>query len=49
MYYTLAPAARLYRVTGPGVKWPTPLDGLGAYFTKGGRYNQASRAQTGRH
>src|SRR4051794_39378687 len=43
MYYNLAPAARLYRVTGPGVNWPTPLYGLGAYFNKGGRYNQASQ------
>ena len=43
MYYNLAPAARLYRVTGSGVDWPTPLYGLGAYFNKGGRYNQASQ------
>jgi hypothetical protein len=42
MYYPLADGARLYRVTGPGVNWPTPLLGLGAYFTKGGRYNYAS-------
>lgn len=41
MYYPLAAGARLYRVTGPGVTWPTPLLGLGAYFTKGGRYNAA--------
>jgi hypothetical protein len=44
MYYNLAPAARLYRVTGPADVWPTPLYGLGAYFTKGGRYNQAHQA-----
>lgn len=43
MYYTLAPATRLYRVTGPGVTWPTPLYGQGAYFNKGGRYNEASQ------
>jgi hypothetical protein len=43
MYYNLAAAARLYRVTGPGVNWPTPLYGLGAYFSKGGRYNEASQ------
>ncbi|MBI3409066.1 MAG: RES family NAD+ phosphorylase [Planctomycetes bacterium] len=42
MYYPLAAAAPLYRVTGPGVNWPTPLFGHGAYFTKGGRYNYAS-------
>ena len=39
MYYPLAAGARLYRVTRPGVLWPTPLHGTGAYFTKGGRYN----------
>jgi hypothetical protein len=43
MYYNLAPAARLYRVTGPGVNWPTPLYGQGAYYNKGGRYNEASQ------
>jgi hypothetical protein len=42
MYYNLGPSARLYRVTGPGVNWPTPLFGMGAYFSKGGRYNEAS-------
>jgi hypothetical protein len=42
MYYLLAPGARLYRVTASGVNWPTPLLGLGAYFTKGGRYNYTS-------
>ena len=42
MYYPLAAGARLYRVTGPGVNWPTPLHGLGAYFNKGGRYNYAT-------
>jgi hypothetical protein len=44
MYYPLAADARLYRVTGPGEVWPTPLHGLGAYFTKGGRYNYATEA-----
>jgi RES domain len=43
MYYNLAPASRLYRVTGSGVDWPAPLYGMGAYFNKGGRYNQASQ------
>ena len=43
MYYSLAAGAPLYRGTGPGVVWPTPLLGLGAYFTKGGRYNYASQ------
>lgn len=42
MYYPLASGARLYRVTDSGVNWPTPLLGLGAYFNKGGRYNNAS-------
>jgi hypothetical protein len=42
MYYTLAAGTHLYRVTSPGVVWPTPLLGLGAYFTKGGRYNYAT-------
>ena len=42
MYYPLAVGTRLYRVTSPGVVWPTPLLGLGAYFTKGGRYNYAT-------
>lgn len=42
MYYSLSAGALLYRVTSPGVVWPTPLLGLGAYFTKGGRYNYAS-------
>jgi RES domain-containing protein len=42
MYYPLASGTPLYRVTGTGVNWPTPLLGLGAYFTKGGRYNYAS-------
>jgi hypothetical protein len=42
VYYPLAAGTRLYRVTSPGVNWPTPLLGLGAYFTKGGRYNFAS-------
>jgi hypothetical protein len=42
MYYPLAAGARLYRVTGRGENWPTPLHGLGAYFTKGGRYNYAT-------
>lgn len=44
MYYNLTDTARLYRVTEPGVDWPTPLRGLGAYFNKGGRYNEASQA-----
>src|SRR5882724_3349145 len=43
MYYPLAAAAGLYRITGPGVNWPTPLLGHGAYFTKGGRYNNVSQ------
>ena len=42
MYYTPAPWTHLYRVTSAGVVWPTPLLGLGAYFTKGGRYNYAT-------
>ena len=42
MRYHLAAAARLYRVTATGETWPTPLHGLGAYFTKGGRYNYAA-------
>jgi hypothetical protein len=42
MYYRLAAGARLYRVTGPDVSRPAPLHGLGAYFTKGGRYNYAA-------
>jgi RES domain len=42
MYYTLPAGAHLYRITSSGVIWPTPLLGLGAYFTKGGRYNYAS-------
>src|SRR5437868_1933428 len=41
MYYPLAAGTRLYRVTSPGEVWPTPMLGLGAYFTKGGRYNYA--------
>jgi hypothetical protein len=44
MYYTLAPGARLYRITANGVNWPTPVLGQGAYFTKGGRYNYAGHA-----
>ena len=43
MYYPLAAGTRLYRVTGPGTIWPTPLLGTGAYFTKGGRYNEVSQ------
>lgn len=41
MYYPLASGAPLYRVTDAGAIWPTPLHGIGAYFTRGGRYNQA--------
>jgi RES domain-containing protein len=44
MYYTLAPGARLYRITGTGDNWPAPVLGLGAYFTRGGRYNNAGQA-----
>lgn len=44
MYYQLAAGTRLYRVTGSGVNWPTPLLGHGAYYTKGGRYNYATQA-----
>jgi len=44
MYYPLAPGVHLYRVTGQGVNWPTPLHGTGAYFSKGGRYNSAGQA-----
>lgn len=44
MYYTLAPGSRLYRITGTGVNWPTPVLGQGAYFNKGGRYNSAGQA-----
>ena len=40
MYHPLAAGARLYRVTGPGSDWPTPVLGAGAYYTKGGRYNR---------
>jgi len=42
MYYNLAGGTRLYRITARSVNWPTPLHGMGAYFTKGGRYNYAS-------
>jgi hypothetical protein len=42
MYYTLAVGTHLYRITSPGEVWPTPLLGIGAYFTKGGRYNYAA-------
>src|SRR4051794_18981057 len=44
MYYPLAPDARLYRLTGPQVAWPTPVLGQGAYFTHGGRFNRAGQA-----
>lgn len=44
MYYRLAPDARLYRLTGPNVAWPTPVLGQGAYFTHGGRFNRAGQA-----
>jgi hypothetical protein len=40
MYHPTAPATRLYRVTRPDETWPNPLLGLGAYFTRGGRYNR---------
>ncbi len=43
MYYALARGTALYRVTSPGVNWPTPLKGRGAYFTKGGRYNNVAQ------
>lgn len=39
MIYTLPEGARLYRVTAEGETWPTPIRGLGAYFTRGGRFN----------
>jgi hypothetical protein len=44
VFYPLAVNARLYRITGTGDVWPTPLHGLGAYFSKGGRYNYATEA-----
>lgn len=44
MYYPLAADSRIYRITGTGDIWPTPLRGLGAYYTKGGRYNYATEA-----
>jgi hypothetical protein len=34
MYYRLDAGARLYRVTSVHTTWPTPLLGLGAYFTQ---------------
>jgi hypothetical protein len=40
MYNPAAPGTRLYRVTGLSETWPNPLLGLGAYFTRGGRYNR---------
>ena len=40
MYYPLKGDARRYRITGMGSAWPTPILGLGAYYTKGGRYNR---------
>jgi len=43
MYYPLINGARLYRITGAGSRWPTPIQGLGAYYTKGGRYNRVSQ------
>lgn len=43
MYYSPVTGSRLYRVTGPGELWPTPLLGLGAYFSKGGRYNYSQQ------
>jgi hypothetical protein len=44
MYYDLVAGSRLYRVTGAGVNWPVPLHGIGAYMTKGGRYNDVHQA-----
>jgi RES domain len=40
MYHRILPDTKLYRVTSLRTDWPTPLHGLGAYFTKGGRYNR---------
>jgi hypothetical protein len=40
MYYHVHPGTRLYRVTSLSTDWPLPLRGLGAYYTKGGRYNR---------
>jgi hypothetical protein len=40
MYHAIAPGTRLYRVTRLAEAWPEPLLGLGAYFTRGGRYNR---------
>jgi hypothetical protein len=40
MYHAIAPGTRLYRVTRPEEAWPGPLLGLGAYFTRGRRYNR---------
>src|ERR1700728_149820 len=39
MYHPFASGTRLYRVTRVNETWPNPLLGLGAYFTRGGRYN----------
>ncbi|OGV39511.1 MAG: hypothetical protein A2X48_12810 [Lentisphaerae bacterium GWF2_49_21] len=44
MYYRLKSRTRLYRITETGVTWPTPVLGLGAFFTKGGRYNNPFQA-----
>ncbi len=43
MYYRLAVGAPLYRVTSPGVGWPNPVRALGAFYTRGGRYNGPSQ------
>ncbi len=40
MYHAIAPGTPLYRVTRLDEMWPGPLLGLGAYFTRGGRYNR---------
>lgn len=44
MYYPLATGAHLYRIIGTDSTWPTPVQGQGAYFTKGGRCNVVSQA-----
>lgn len=43
MYHAPGPGTRLYRVTSAqpyDSVWPNPIQGLGAYYTRGGRYNR---------
>ncbi len=44
MYHLIAPGTRLYRVTRRGETWPNPLLGLGAFVSRGGRYNGPHQA-----